>query len=142
MNIRKIVTVAELVLADGGRPMPRVGKARAAVSPAPAMSEDWSFRAFEEAEHRMRIERARAILATAGLDGCVCTSPELIYYFTGYEAHTHHAIGSQAMVLATAGKDPVLILRDGDVPQVALHRNKAPAQRFHPGLRLLEIGEV
>ena len=53
----------------------------------------------------------------AGLAGCVCTSPELIYYFTGYEAHTHHAIGSQAMVIAVAEQEPILILRDGDVPQ-------------------------
>lgn len=37
----------------------------------------------------------------AGLAACVCTSPELIYYFSSYEARTHHAIGSQAMVLAT-----------------------------------------
>lgn len=53
----------------------------------------------------------------AGLDACVCTSPELIYYFTGYEAHTHHAIGSQAMVLWVADDVPSLILRDGDIPQ-------------------------
>jgi Xaa-Pro dipeptidase len=81
------------------------------------MSSDWSFRAFTETEHRARIERARALLSSAGLDGCVCTSPELIYYFTGYEAHTHHAMGSQAMVLAAASQDPILILRDGDLPQ-------------------------
>jgi len=53
----------------------------------------------------------------AGLDACVCTSPELLYYFTGYDAHTHHAIGSQALVLTTDGDEPILILRDGDVPQ-------------------------
>jgi Xaa-Pro aminopeptidase len=53
----------------------------------------------------------------AGLDVCVCTSPELLYYFTGYDAHTHHAIGSQALVLPADGDEPILILRDGDVPQ-------------------------
>jgi Xaa-Pro aminopeptidase len=53
----------------------------------------------------------------AGLAICVCTAPELIYYFTGYEAHTHHAIGSQAMVFAANSDQPVLIIRDGDVPQ-------------------------
>jgi Xaa-Pro aminopeptidase len=52
-----------------------------------------------------------------GLAGCICTSPELLYYFTGYEAHTHHAIGSQAMVMAAEREEPILILRDGDVPQ-------------------------
>lgn len=84
-----------------------------------AVNGDWNFRAFTEAEHRGRIARARSLLVGAGLDACVCTSPELIYYFTGYEAHTHHAIGAQAMVLAADGEDPVLIVRDGDVPQAA-----------------------
>ena len=52
-----------------------------------------------------------------GVDACVCTSPELLYYFTGYEAHTHHAIGSQALILKKGEDEPILILRDGDVPQ-------------------------
>ena len=81
------------------------------------MSEHWHYRAFSEEEHRVRLDRARALLEGAGLSGCICTSPELIYYFTGYEAHTHHAIGSQAMVLSVAGDEPVLIVRDGDMPQ-------------------------
>lgn len=79
--------------------------------------ESWTYRAFTADEHQRRIARARQLMAEAGLSACVCTAPELIYYFTGYEAHTHHAIGSQAMVLAVDGDDPVLILRDGDVPQ-------------------------
>ena len=83
------------------------------------MGANWDFRAFTQTEHRIRIKRAQGLLAGAGIEGCVCTSPELIYYFTGYEAHTHHAIGAQAMVLATARDDPVLILRDGDLPQAA-----------------------
>jgi Xaa-Pro aminopeptidase len=81
------------------------------------MAENWNYRAFSEAEHRKRLARARALLEEAGLAACVCTSPELLYYFTGYEAHTHHAIGSQALVLSADGKDPVLILRNGDLPQ-------------------------
>ncbi len=56
-------------------------------------------------------------MVEADLAACVCTSPELLYYFTGYEAHTHHAIGSQALVLTAQGEEPTLILRDGDVPQ-------------------------
>ena len=78
---------------------------------------DWHNRAFSEAEHNERIARARALMVDEGLAGCICTSPELLYYFTGYEAHTHHAIGSQAMVMAAEGEEPILILRDGDVPQ-------------------------
>ena len=83
------------------------------------MKATWDYRAFSEPEHRGRIERAKTTLQSDGLVGCVCTSPELIYYFTGYEAHTHHAIGSQAMVLATQRDEPILILRDGDVPQAS-----------------------
>ena len=81
------------------------------------MEEQWHYRAFSEGEHRRRVERGRQVMEDAGLAACVCTSPELIYYFTGYEAHTHHAIGSQALVLAADCDRPVLILRDGDLPQ-------------------------
>ncbi len=56
-------------------------------------------------------------MANAELSACVCTSPELIYYFTGYDAHTHHVIGSQALVLSLEAEEPILIIRDGDAPQ-------------------------
>ena len=78
---------------------------------------DWQYRAFPVEEHRQRLDRAQALLEEVGLVGCICTAPELIYYFTGYEAHTHHVIGSQAMILAIDDDKPTLILRDGDVPQ-------------------------
>lgn len=78
---------------------------------------DWSYRAFAKKEHAGRVSRAQALMEDAGLAACVCTSPELIFYFTGYEAHTHHAIGSQALVLCADDDTPRLILRDGDVPQ-------------------------
>lgn len=81
------------------------------------MSQNWNYHAFTEMEHRDRINRAKKLLASEGLAGCVCTAPELIYYFTGYDAHTHLAIGTQAIVFATEGGDPTMILRDGDVPQ-------------------------
>ncbi len=81
------------------------------------MQENWHYRAFSRSEHRRRIQRGIRLMQEAGLAACICTSPELIYYFTGYEAHTHHAIGSQAMVLAADSDTPILILRDGDVPQ-------------------------
>lgn len=83
------------------------------------MVESWNYRAFSEAEHRNRLAPAGTLMEDSGIAACVCTSPELLYYFTGYEAHTHHAIGSQALVLPANGKDPILILRDGDVPQAA-----------------------
>jgi len=81
------------------------------------MKPSWNFRAFDRAEHDSRLQRARELMQAEGLAACICTSPELIYYFSGYEAHTHHAIGSQALVLPGDDRDPVLILRDGDVPQ-------------------------
>ncbi len=81
------------------------------------MADNWDFRAFSREEHQQRIARACEILSANGLAAAVCTSPELLYYFTGYEAHTHLAIGSQALVLLADGGTPVVILRDGDVPQ-------------------------
>jgi Xaa-Pro dipeptidase len=81
------------------------------------VSAPWDFRAFSKDEHARRHQRACELLDGAGLAGAVCTAPELIYYFTGYEAHTHLAIGSQALVLSADGSAPILIIRDGDVPQ-------------------------
>lgn len=77
----------------------------------------WSYRAFTKAEHEERLARARSAMARAGLAGVVCTSPELLYYFTGYDAHTHLAIGSQGLVLPLDDREPILFLRDGDVAQ-------------------------
>ena len=104
------------------------------------MDDAWHYRAFTREEHLGRIERARVLLESAGLSGCVCTSPELIYYFTGYEAHTHHAIGSQAMILATEGDEPLLILRDGDVPQADETLVVGDIQPFRLGS--VELGEL
>lgn len=81
------------------------------------MTSNWNYRAFSEPEHRARLSEAAKLMEAAAIDACVCTSPELLYYFTGYDAHTHLASGSQALVLPGEGGDPVLILRDGDVPQ-------------------------
>jgi Xaa-Pro aminopeptidase len=93
------------------------------------MKESWHYRAFPEAEHRRRLKGAREAMDASGLAACVCTAPELLYYFTGYEAHTHHAIGSQALVLAAGSREPVLILRDGDVPQA---RETVVVAELHP----------
>jgi len=81
------------------------------------MKASWHYRAFTLQEHQTRLERAQRLMQENDLAACVCTSPELIYYFCGYEAHTHHAIGSQALILPADGHDPTLILRDGDAPQ-------------------------
>lgn len=81
------------------------------------MTDPWHYRAFSLEEHQTRLRRAQDSMQVNRLAACVCTSPELIYYFSGYEAHTHHAISSQALVLPADGREPVLILRDGDAPQ-------------------------
>ncbi|MDJ0956807.1 MAG: Xaa-Pro peptidase family protein [Arenicellales bacterium] len=99
---------------------------------------DWHYRAFSKVEHNERITRARTLMASKGLAGCICTSPELLYYFTGYEAHTHHAIGSQAMVMAAERDEPILILRDGDLPQAD---ETVVVGRIHPfRLGAVELG--
>ena len=67
------------------------------------MSDNWQYRAFDREEHEARLRRAQALMQENGLSACICTSPELIYYFSGYEAHTHHAIGSQALILPADG---------------------------------------
>ena len=78
---------------------------------------EWHYRAFAKAEHEERLIRVRGALTGAGLAGAVCTAPELLYYFTGYDAHTHLAIGAQALVLPADEREPILFLRDGDVAQ-------------------------
>ncbi|MCP4874106.1 MAG: aminopeptidase P family protein, partial [Gammaproteobacteria bacterium] len=81
------------------------------------MKDNWHYRAFTLQEHQSRLKRAQALMHENDIAACICTSPELIYYFSGYDAHTHHAIGSQALILLRDGHEPTLILRDGDEPQ-------------------------
>ncbi len=97
------------------------------------MTDRWHYRAFTREEHLGRLQRAQALMLEQRLAACICTSPELIYYFSGYEAHTHHAIGSQALILPADGRDPVLILRDGDIPQADETLVLGDAQPFRLG---------
>jgi len=68
--------------------------------------------AFTEQEHRQRVKRAQEVLKQARLDCCICVAPELLYYFAGYEAHTHFSI--QAFVFGPNDDEPTLIIRDVD----------------------------
>ena len=68
--------------------------------------------AFTEAEHRTRIERARQTLAENRLDGAICVAPEHIFYFGGYDAHTHFS--EQALVFTVNDDEPTFIMRDAD----------------------------
>ncbi len=81
------------------------------------MKDNWHYRAFTLQEHQSRLRRAQVLMQENDIAACICASPELIYYFTGYDAHTHHAIGSQALILFADDPEPTLILRDGDEPQ-------------------------
>jgi Xaa-Pro aminopeptidase len=71
------------------------------------------FAAFADAEHRERLACARAALAGAGFDGGVIVAPEHLYYLGGYDAWV--SVNSpQAMVFATDGGEPTIVLRDVD----------------------------
>src|ERR1700674_5560194 len=72
---------------------------------------------FSEDEHRERLARARARLRKAGLGGCICASPENLYYLIGYDSWT--AMNNpQALVFAAADSEPTLLVRDVDLPLV------------------------
>jgi Xaa-Pro dipeptidase len=70
--------------------------------------------AFTEAEFRHRISRTREALERAGVAGCICVSPENLFYLGGYDAHTHFS--EQALVYTTGMDEPTLIIREIDVP--------------------------
>jgi Xaa-Pro dipeptidase len=70
--------------------------------------------AFPVDEYRDRLDRARAAHADTGLSGGIASAPEHLYYFGGYDAHTHFS--QQALIIATDGGDPTLVIRDVDVP--------------------------
>lgn len=70
--------------------------------------------AFARTEHEQRLARARCALRDAGLAGAVCVAPETIYYLCGYEGYTFWT--EQALVLSADREEPVLILRDTDLP--------------------------
>jgi Xaa-Pro dipeptidase len=74
-----------------------------------------AFATFPEEDHRERLQRARAGLRKAGLDGCVCASPENLYYLIGYDSWT--AMNNpQALVFAAGEGEPTLLVRDVDLP--------------------------
>ena len=87
--------------------------------------------AFSESEYRGRIERLRTSMSNARLDCVLCVGPELICYFSGYDAHTHFS--EQALVIGQEG-EPALVIRDVDV---------APAEdsSWVQDLRLYHFGE-
>jgi Xaa-Pro dipeptidase len=72
---------------------------------------------FPEDEHRERLQRAKTSMRQAGIDGCICASPENLYYLIGYDSWT--AMNNpQALVLPAGGGEPSLLVRDVDLPLV------------------------
>jgi Xaa-Pro aminopeptidase len=75
------------------------------------------FAAFPLDEHRQRMARAREVLAAGGFAGCVSVAPEHHYYLAGYDAWV--GVNSpQALVFGVDDPDPVLVVRDVDLPLV------------------------
>lgn len=70
--------------------------------------------AFPAAEYDARLARARHALQVAGLAGAICVSPESLFYLTGYEGYSYWS--EQALVLPADAAQPVLVLRDVDLP--------------------------
>ncbi len=64
--------------------------------------------AFAKAEYDGRLNRARDLLAGAGIDVMVITGPENIFYLTGQQTPGYYTF--QALVLPVDG-DPVFVIR-------------------------------
>lgn len=65
-------------------------------------------RFFAAEEYEARLERLRAAMAEEGLDACLLSSPENIYYLTGLDHQGYFAY--QLLVVGAAG-EPILITR-------------------------------
>lgn len=74
-----------------------------------------TYAAFPAAEHRGRLDRARRVLAEAGLDGAVVVAPEHLCYLAGYDSWV--SVNSpQALIFGTGDDEPTLVLRNVDLP--------------------------
>ena len=74
-----------------------------------------AYAAFPEAEHRERLDRARAALLDAGFDGCLSMAPEHIYFLGGYDAWVS-VNGPQALIFsADPADEPSIVMRNVDL---------------------------
>jgi Xaa-Pro dipeptidase len=71
---------------------------------------------FSLEEFEARLAATRAGMAAAGLDGLVLTSPENLYYLSGYESAGYLAL--QALLVGLDA-DPVLVTRQLEAPNAA-----------------------
>jgi Xaa-Pro dipeptidase len=70
---------------------------------------------FEHAEFAARVDRVRAEMAKRALDTLILTSPENLYYLTGYSTPAYYA--TQALILPLS-KDPVMLVYASEVDNV------------------------
>lgn len=81
---------------------------------------------FTEEEFRNRFESVRGMLATHRVDGALFTSPEAIYYLTGFKSEWFQVQGPTAEppvsgVIVAAGSDaPTFLVHPGDLPLAEL----------------------
>ena len=68
--------------------------------------------AFLDAEYKQRLANAQQMMSANDLSCIVCVSPELLFYFSGYDGHTHFS--DQALVLGAGDAQPTLVHRDVD----------------------------
>ncbi|MBT3559163.1 MAG: aminopeptidase P family protein [Rhodospirillales bacterium] len=72
------------------------------------------FAAFSRSEHDERLSLARQVIKGAGIDACILSAPENIYYFCGYDSWV--SVNSpQSLIFTTGEDDPTIILRDVDI---------------------------
>lgn len=73
-----------------------------------------AFPAFDQSELDARLARARRALRESGLDACILSAPENIYYLCGYDSWV--SVNSPQSLIFTAGDEaPTLIVRDVDI---------------------------
>lgn len=87
--------------------------------------------AFEEAEHRQRLGRAREALRAADIEVCIVVAPEHLFYLAGYDAHTHFS--RQALVFTAGDDEPAFIIRDVDIPPAAETSWVQDVRTYHYG---------
>ena len=86
---------------------------------------------FSPSEYRARIAQAQAVLRQQGLGACVCIAPELLYYFAGYDGHTHFS--DQALIIGAEDAEPTFIYRDVDAGLAAESCWLADQRTYHYG---------
>jgi Xaa-Pro dipeptidase len=69
--------------------------------------------AFSRNEYLRRLDQTRMRMAAQGVDVLLVTSPENIYYLTGYEGWSFYS--HQLAVVPPGNEQPLLLLRDMDV---------------------------